>query len=293
MSGGHERIGPTAHYTAYVWRRAGFERAELFSTWQGAALYWGFFAVGEWATRLSSETPSMRVYLEYRHRLIDAVVHAHAPDAIVELGAGLTRRAVAMALAPEHDVRGIEFDLPDMVARKRAALARAPADVRRALVGRHRVESANVVEPAFGQTLREALADTRRPVVVAEGLLSYLAADERAQLYASVAGALGPEGLFVCDLHTRGGQASVGVASTVLRTAIVAVTRRKKALDPYADEAHVRAVMGEAGLASVTFVDPTRHYDAEPRLRRLHSPTHVVTAGAIPGPTSGLASPTA
>jgi hypothetical protein len=47
MSGEHERIGPTAHYTADVWRVAGFERAELFSTWQGAALYWGFFAAGE------------------------------------------------------------------------------------------------------------------------------------------------------------------------------------------------------------------------------------------------------
>lgn len=280
MSGGHDRIGPTAHYTAYVWRRAAFERAELFSTWQGAALYWGFFALGEWATRLSPNTPSMRVYLEYRHRLIDAVVHAHAPDVIVELGAGLTARAVARALASEDSAEGIEFDLPDMVVRKRAALARAPAEVRRALVGRHRVESANVVEPSFAQTLREALANARRPVVVAEGLLSYLSAADRAQLYASVAGALGPEGMFVCDLHTRGGQASVGVASTVLRAAIRAVTRRSKALDPYTDAEHVRAVMGAAGLSDVTFVDPAQHYDAQPRLRRLHSPTHVVTAGA-------------
>ena len=124
-------------------------------------------------------------------------------------------------------------------------------------------------------------------MVVAEGLLSYLSAGDRAQLYASVAGALGPEGLFVCDLHTRGGQASVGVASTVLRTAIRAVTRRKKALDPYADAAHVDAVMGDAGLSNVSFVDPAHHYDVEPRLRRLHSPTHVVTA------TSGRGAPTA
>lgn len=287
MSGGHERIGPTAHYTAYVWRRAGFEHAELFSTWQGAALYWGFFAAGEWATRLSPTTPSMRVYLEYRHRLIDAVVRAHEPDVVVELGAGLTRRAVAAALGP-GDVSGVEYDLPDMVACKRAALARAPAQVRRALAGRHRVESANVVEPAFARTLGEALATARRPVVVAEGLLSYLSGADRAQLYASVAGALGSGGLFVCDLHTRGGQASVGAASTVLRTAIVALTRRKKALDPYAGASQVRAVMGEAGLDEVTFVDPSRYHDAEPRLRRLHSPTHVVTARA----TSGRPSPT-
>ena len=276
MSRDHERIGPTAHYTAYVWRRAGFERAELFSTWQGAALYWGFFVAGEWATRLSPSTPSMRVYLEYRHRLIGAVVAEHRPDVVVELGAGLTPRAVAFALA--HDIRSLEYDLPDMVARKRAALARAPDEIRRALVGRHRVEAANVVEPGFADTLREALADAKRPVVIAEGLLSYLAAVDRARLYASVARALGPEGLFVCDLHTRGGQASVGAAATVLRTAIRAVTRRKKALDPYADEADVRTVMERAGLADVTFVDPRAYEDVQPRLRRLHSPTHVVTA---------------
>ncbi len=278
MTGGHERIGPTAHYTAYVWRRAGFRSAELFSTWQGAALYWGFFALGEWATRLSPGTPSMRVYLEFRHRLIDAVVQRHDPDVIVELGAGLTRRAVALAL--DAGTRGIEFDLPDMVARKRAALARAPADVRRALAGRHRVEAANVVDPAFARTLREALADADRPVVIAEGLLSYLAGADRERLYAAVAGALGPRGLFICDLHTQAGQASVGVAATVLRAAIRAVTRRRKALDPYVDRGHVREVMGAAGLQGVAFVDPAEFYEAQPRLRGLHSPTHVVTARA-------------
>lgn len=277
MSGGHERIGPTAHYTAYVWQAAGFERAELFSTWQGAALYWGFFAAGEWATRLSANTPSMRVYLEYRHRLIDAVVREHRPDLVVELGAGLTRRAVGWAL--EADVRGLEYDLPDMVACKRAALAQAPEKIRRALAGQHRVEVANVVAPEFASTLRDALSSAERPVVVAEGLLSYLAEPDRARLYASVAGALGARGLFVSDLHTREGQASVGAAASVLRTAIRTVTRRKKALDPYADEAQVRRVMGNAGLAEVSFVDPSAYYEADPKLRRLHSPTHVVTAG--------------
>lgn len=277
MSGGHERIGPTAHYTAYVWRAAGFERAELFSTWQGAALYWGFFVAGEWASRLCASTPSMRVYLEYRHRLIDAVVQQHRPDVVVELGAGLSRRAVSWAL--HANVRGLEYDLPDMVARKRAALARAPETVRRGLAGRHRVEAANVVEPAFADTLHQALREAERPVVVAEGLLSYLAEHERAQLYASIVGALGPGGLFVSDLHTRAGQASVGIAASVLRAAIRTLTRRRNALHPYADEADVRSVMGSAGLEEVSFVDPTAYYEAEPKLLRLHSPTHVVTAG--------------
>lgn len=275
----HERIGPTAHYTAYVWQRAGFEHAELFSTWQGAALYWGFFFGGEWATRLSSRTPSMRTYLEYRHRLIEAVVEAHRPDVVVELGAGLTRRAVTMCL--RAGVRGIEYDLPSMVARKRGALARSPVALQRVLDGRHRVEPADVTGPGFSITLRDALANASRPVVVAEGLLSYLGAADRARLYAAIAGALGPDGLFVCDLHTRGGQASVGFASTALRTAIRALTLRRKALDPYDDEGHVRSVMGEAGLGGVCFVDPAEHESAQPKLRTLHSPTHIVTAQSV------------
>ncbi len=279
MSVPHERISPTAHYTAYVWQRAGFEHADVFSTWQGAALYWGFFLAGEWATRLSSTTPSMRTYLEYRHRLIEAVVRQHRPDVVVELGAGLTRRAVAMC--QRDGVMGIEYDLPAMVARKRAALARAPDPLRRALVGRHRVDAADVTSPDFAVTLRDALADASRPVVVAEGLLSYLDATDRVRLYTSVAGALGRNGLFVCDLHTRGGQASVGFASRVLRTAIRAVTRRRTALDPYADERQVRAVLGGAGLGPVHFVDPKEHQAAEPALRDLHSPTHVVTAQSV------------
>jgi len=286
-AGGHERIGPTAHYTAYVWRRVGLEHAELFSTWQGAALYWGFFAAGEWMTRLPGRTPSMRTYLEYRHRLIDAVVLQHRPDVLVEVGAGLTRRGVSFVLGGGGEA--VEFDLPDMVARKRAALARAPKALRGTLEGRHRVEPANVVEPEFADALCDALEGAQRPLVVAEGLLSYLEGGQRARLYASVAGAIGPRGLFVCDLHTLGGQASVGVASSVLRAAIRTVTRRSEALDPYADEHHVRSVMEGADLRDVRFVDPRAFYDEQPRLRRLYSPTHVVTARAATDPTSPTA----
>ncbi|MEM6291108.1 MAG: class I SAM-dependent methyltransferase [Myxococcota bacterium] len=277
---GHERIGPTAHYTAYVWKRAGFAYADLFATRRGAALYWGFFAAGEWASRLSARTPSMRVYLEYRHRLIEAVVAAHQPDLVVELGAGLTRRAVTFCA--RDGIRGVEFDLPDMAAAKRRALAGAPRALIDALQGRHRILDANVVEPEFATTLVEAVGDAKRPVIIAEGLLSYLSAPERVQLYASVASALSTDGRFVCDLHTRAGQASVGASATVLRTAIQALTRRKKALDPYASEAEVRAVMGQAGLCDVSFVDPADHVGAQPRLKRLHSPTHVVTAVSRP-----------
>ena len=73
-AGGHERIGPTAHYTAYVWHRLRLPYARHFKTRTGRVLYWGFFALGEWTTRVLPELPSMKGYLAYRHRLIEAGV---------------------------------------------------------------------------------------------------------------------------------------------------------------------------------------------------------------------------
>src|SRR5512134_2286550 len=131
MADDAERIGPTAHYTAYVWHRAGLPHAEHFATRQGAVLYWGFFALGEWATRLSPRVPSMRQYLEYRHRLIDAVVARQQPGCVLELGAGLTRRAVTWAA--DRGVPAIELDLPAMAAVKRERLRQAPAALRERL----------------------------------------------------------------------------------------------------------------------------------------------------------------
>lgn len=273
----HDRIGPTAHYTAYVWKRAGLPHADLLVTPQGAALYWGFFAAGEWMTRLSSRTPSMRVYLEYRHRLIDAVVAEHAPDRLLEVGAGLTRRTVSYAA---RGIEAVDFDLPAMARRKQDALARAPMALRDALRRHHRVHAADVTEPVFAERLRASIGGAKRPVVVAEGLLSYLGERDRQTLYRSVSSVLGPEGLFVCDLHTIAGQATVGRSASVLRTAIRGLTRRKKALDPYASKEAVREAFAEPGL-SVTFVEASSHYDREPKLRTLHSPTHIVRASIL------------
>ena len=46
------KIGLTAHYTGYVWQRLDLPYAELFATPTGAVLYWGFFGLGEWTTRV-------------------------------------------------------------------------------------------------------------------------------------------------------------------------------------------------------------------------------------------------
>jgi O-methyltransferase involved in polyketide biosynthesis len=271
----HVRIGPTAHYTAYVWKRLGLPYADAFATRRGAVLYWGFFAAGEWTTRLSSRVPSMRQYLEYRHRLIEAVVDEHDPDRLVELGAGLSRRAVSWAA--DRDIETIDVDLPAMADLKRRTVE-ADATLFGRVQGRYRVIGADVLADGFVDTLRDLVASAARPVVVAEGLLSYFDPPDRDALVTTVAGALPPGGLFVCDLHTRQGQAQVGSAASMLRLAISAVTRRRRALDPYDSPEALHRAFSRAGFSHVEICDASDFSDREPRLAHLHSPTHVVAA---------------
>lgn len=281
-STGSQRIGPTAHYTAYVWRRLGLPHAELFATRTGAILYWGFFALGEWTTRVAPGVPSMKDYLEHRHRLIDRVVEDATPDLVVEMGAGLTRRAVTWAA--DRGVRAVELDLPDMAATKREALSRAPADLRRRLEGRHAVIDADVLAADFADVLAAAIGDAARPVVIAEGLLSYFDRPDRERVIAAVGDALlrGRGGAFVCDLHTKVAQAQVGTATVVLRQSIRMLTRRRRALDPFPDEAALRAAFSGAGFGEVVHERPELHASRDPRIAATRSPALVVRAVARP-----------
>lgn len=282
MTDDAERIGPTAHYTAYVWRRAGLPHAEHFSTRQGAVLYWGFFALGEWATRLSPAVPSMREYLEYRHRLIDAVVTNLRPGCVVELGAGLTRRAVTWAA--DHGVPSLELDLPGMAEIKRRRLARAPASLQQRLAEHHAVHDVDVLDPGFPQQLATLLQGHARPVVIAEGLLSYFDLGPRCRVLVGVAEALRQAGggHLVCDLHTAAAQAEVGWATHALRAAIRGLTRRRRALDPFADRPALHEAFAAAGFDACEEERPEDHVHAEPRLARLRSPAHVIVARVDP-----------
>ncbi|MEX1363690.1 MAG: class I SAM-dependent methyltransferase [Nannocystaceae bacterium] len=271
-----ERIGPTAHYTAYVWHRLGLPYARHLSTRRGAALYWGFFALGEWTTRLLPAVPSMREYLEYRHRLIDAVVEQLGPGCVVELGAGLTPRAVRWAV--DRGVPGIELDLPGMARAKRQRLERMPASARARLRSLHAVHDADVLDPGFATMLADIIGDRPRPVVVAEGLLSYFDPAPRQRVLDAVAYALRRVGggALVCDLHTARAQAEVGMAAHALRGAIRGLTRRRRALDPFVDLDAMARAFAEAGFDGWDEARPQAHVRAQPRLARLRSPAHVV-----------------
>ena len=60
MSERDAKIGPTAHYTAYVWHRLGMPHAGHFVTPTGRRLFWVFRGTLEWTAALSPTMPHLR-----------------------------------------------------------------------------------------------------------------------------------------------------------------------------------------------------------------------------------------
>lgn len=273
MAGQHEKIGPTAHYTAYVWRRLGLPHAELFATPRGAALFWGFRLAGEWIASVTPGVPSMTQYLAQRHLGIEHALGEFGPDVIIELGAGLSRRGLTWAL--DRHVDFVEVDLPYMVEAKRAMI---PESLRARLGDRLRHVSHNVLAPDFHERLRELIGGHRRPAIVAEGVLGYFTAGDRAQLVHDIHDALAPHGgIFLCDLRHRAGNAKLGVR--FLRAGIKLATGGRGAGEDFADEAEIRAFFRERGFSA----DPIdlRHVHGAPQVT---SPAQVWQAFATKRP---------
>ncbi len=267
------RIAPTAHYTAHVWHRLGLPHAELFATGRGRRLFWTFRFAGEWIAFVLPGVPNMQQYLEMRHRAIDWALGEYAPDCVVEIGAGLSRRG--LTFVADHDAKYVEVDLPHMVeAKQRAIKARASRELRLIAAARLRQEAVDVLSAEFREFLTKELQQGERRAVVAEGLLGYFAIDERTQIVKNVAGALADAGggIFLCDLRAAEGGASVAFAAKVLRAAIRIVTRGRGARRDFRDADAVRAFFAECGFSKAEPIGVER---ATPNLARLKGPGRV------------------
>lgn len=267
-----DKIGPTAHYTAYVWHHLGFPYADLFATREGRAMFWGFRAAGEWLAVASRRTPSMSQYLGMRHRLIERRLEELRPDRVVEIGAGLSRRGITWAL--DHGVDYWEVDLPPMLSKKRALLeARAPRSLRDRLEGRLRWEAKDVLDESFGDWLHATLAGAERAAVIAEGLLTYFPWDERARLVQSVCRGLSAanQGELLCDLRDQATSAPTAMAVGAVRAGIKLVTRGRGIYDEFDSSEGVRRFFGEAGFTQSEPLDTT----SLPDLAHLRFPARV------------------
>ena len=274
MPAAHEKIGPTAHATAYAWHRLGMPYAQLFTTREGAAMYWSFAAATQLPASLF-EFPTLLDYLEFRHRMIETQLRRLEPDRIIELGAGLSRRGLTWAR--DHGVPYVEIDLPHMSAAKRARVEAAPRAVRSVLdEGLLELRSTDILAPGFGEELRELVREAERPVVVSEGMLDYFSIPEREQLASNLARGLRARGgHYITDTQRADRERRVAPAAKLLRGAIRMVTRGQGAMRPFNNLDHIEHTFALAGFAEGRELKPRELASDEPRLGQLRSPTTI------------------
>lgn len=205
-------LSVTALYTAQTWAWAGFHHADRFSSEQSE----GVFKVTNAALAVMRlfrwRLPRLPQGLAQRHALIDQLTLQACPEVVVELASGLSSRALracypdghqesGLITPSKHDVklkRYIEVDLPHVIAHKRALYGEIDGEVEVG-VDRIALDSLDLRELNAAH-LSAWIADHSSPVVIAEGIMMYLSAEESERLLAEIASALQESsGYFIFD----------------------------------------------------------------------------------------------
>jgi O-methyltransferase involved in polyketide biosynthesis len=243
-----DRIGPTAHYTGYVWARNGLSHSEL-STTEGRIMFDSLQPVMLASRGLGSAT--LEAYLLARHRAIDArlqrAIDAGEVSQVIEVASGLSPRGWRFTQRYGDRLVYVEADLPEMAARKRDALARMGS-----LSDHHRVEAVDALRDDDGPGSLTALTaelDRREGLaIITEGLLGYLSTDAVEGLWRRFAASLGafPHGRYISDLHLGGAVTPQVKAFRLLLSAFV----RGRVYLHFDDRAEAEAALRAAGFAS-------------------------------------------
>lgn len=241
-----DRIGPTAHYTGYVWARGGLSHPELVTT-EGRVLFDSLqpamlvsHAVGG---------PTLEEYLLARHRAIDALleraIEHDGVGQVIEVAAGLSPRGWRFVQKYAGLVY-VEADLPEMAERKRAALERMGS-----LSERHRVREVDALRDDDGPgSLAAVLAELDERVglvIITEGLLGYLPPDAVAGTWRRFATGLGrfSTGRYISDVHMGG---AVTPPVRVFRVLLSGFVRGRVYLH-FGDPDEAVSALREAGFA--------------------------------------------
>lgn len=259
------KISPTAYYTAQTWVRLGFPHAALFTTRRGR-LFVALYRVLERLTGAEGGESLLLRTLRNRHATLDAAVLACAPDRVVELGAGLSPRTIA--LAADHAIDCVDVDLPAMLARKRELLARHASPALKASLARlWRCETLDITAPEFADRLRTILADAARPVVVAEGLIGYFADPTKLQIVAAIRRAFADNQHATCLADVRISN-HTPEATRTLRLGIRILTRNRGAPPGFASEPAVLDLWHRAGFTHAELL-PLRDTADPPVMSRI------------------------
>lgn len=242
-----DRIGPTAHYTGYVWARNGLSHHELATT-EGRILFESLQPAMLVSRAVGG--PTLEAYLLARHRAIDAPLERAIEDGgvtqVIEIACGLSPRGWRFANRYGERLRYIEADLPEMAARKRAALERMGS-----LGAHHQVREMDALKddgPGSLAAVTAELDDRRGLAIITEGLLGYLPTDAVDGIWRRSARALDsfPEGRYISDLHLGGAVTPPVQAFRLLLSAFV----RGRVHLHFTDAAGAEAALHAAGFAS-------------------------------------------
>jgi O-methyltransferase involved in polyketide biosynthesis len=242
-----ERIGPTAHYTGYVWARNGLSHPELATT-EGRIMF-DSLQPAMFASRALGG-PTLESYLLARHRAIDAVLERAIDDAgvtqVIEVACGLSPRGWRFAERYGERLCYVEADLPEMAARKRAALERMGS-----LGARHQVRDLDALKddgPDSLVAITAELDDQQGLAIITEGLLGYLPTDAVEAVWRRFARALScfPTGRYISDLHLGG---AVTPQVRAFRLVLSAFVRGRVYLH-FDDAGQAEATLGSVGFAS-------------------------------------------
>ncbi|MCW2990915.1 MAG: class SAM-dependent methyltransferase [Solirubrobacterales bacterium] len=241
-------IGPTAHYTGHVWSRNGLSHPEL-ATELGRGLF--LATAGPQLPLRLLGAPTIEDLLLARHAVLDALLEDAIGDGrvgqVIEVACGMSPRG--WRFTERHpELVYVEADLPEMAARKRAALER---------IGRppgHRVADLDALVadgPLSLPAVAAGLDPDRGLAIITEGLLSYLPRDAVLDLWSTFAATIGrfPDGEYLSDLHVDD-DAPV-LLGRVFAAALGAFVGSPVAVH-FADAQEARRALLDAGFASAT-----------------------------------------
>jgi O-methyltransferase involved in polyketide biosynthesis len=266
-----DRIGPTAHYTGYVWARNGLSHPELATT-EGRILFESL-QPGMLVSRAMGG-PTLEAYLLARHRAIDALleraIEGGGVTQVIEVACGLSPRGWRFATRYGARLRYIDADLPEMAARKRAALERMGS-----LTDHHQVREVDALKddgPGSLAAVTAELDDQRGLAIITEGLLGCLPTDAVEGVWGRFARALDgfPAGRYISDLHLGGAVTPPVQAFRLLLSAFV----RGRVYLHFDDAAAGEAALRAAGFATARVrpavgVLEAGHRDAGTRLAHI------------------------
>jgi O-methyltransferase involved in polyketide biosynthesis len=241
------RVSPTAHYTGYVWAKNGLSDPE-FETLEGRVLFETLRLPMTVNAALGRGT--LESYLLARHRAIDVLLERAIEQGrvaqIVEVAAGLSPRGLRFTRRYGQRLTYIEADLPDMVARKRAAIERIGS-----LSDHHRVEEVDALRERGPGSLAELTSrlDTGAGLaIITEGLLGYLEKDAVRDIWRRFSETLSrfKHGTYISDIHVGELQ---NVQVRVFRVFLSLFVRGRVHLH-FGDEPEIVEALKQAGFRS-------------------------------------------